>query len=126
MYVRWRPKASANGSYREGAFGTSSRPWTGYFMLLEDAPGSRSPVRINEPHFNVFSEFRNSSYADRYDILCRKLVRERLYDAACLLLSDRDEGMQGEYSELSEEISFRNFATSLMSHALAFAKMHGA
>jgi len=74
-------------AYREGAFHTSARPWTGYFMLLEDAPGSRTPVGVKEPHFEVFSEFRDSSYADRYRILCRKLVRERLYDAACLLLS---------------------------------------
>lgn len=113
-------------AYREGAFGTSPRPWTGYFMLLEDAPGSRSPVGIKEPHFNVFTEFRDSSYAARYGILCRKLVRERLYDATCLLLSDRDDGVRGEYSEPSEEIGFRNFATSLMSHAMAFSNMHGA
>ncbi len=27
-------------AYREGAFRGSPRPWTGYFMLLEDSPGS--------------------------------------------------------------------------------------
>lgn len=112
-------------AYREGAFGTSARPWTGYVMLLEDAPGSRTPVRVKEPHFEVFSEFRESSYADRYRIFCQKLVRERLYDAACLLLSDQEGGLRGEYSEPSEEVGFRNFATSLMAHAMAFAKMRG-
>lgn len=112
-------------AYREGAFGTSARPWTGYVMLLEDAPGSRTPVRVKEPHFEVFSEFRDCSYADRYRIFCQKLVRERLYDAACLLLSDQEGGLRGEYSEPSEEVGFRNFATSLMAHAMAFAKMRG-
>ena len=63
-------------AYREGAFKGSPKPWTGYFMLLEDAPGSRSPVGVHEPHFPVFEEFRNSSYADRYRIFCEKLVRE--------------------------------------------------
>ena len=109
-------------AYREGAFKTSPRPWCGYFMLLEDTPESRAAVDIREPHFGVFPEFQDSSYADRYRILCQKLVRERLYDAACLLLSNEKQGSRGEYSVPSEEISFRNFAASLTAHAMAFAK----
>lgn len=111
-------------AYREGAFKGSTRPWTGYFMLLEDAPGSRSPVAVSEPHFPVFAEFRGASYADRYRILCEKLVREGLYNAACLILSSEKGGLRGEYSEPSPEIGFRKFATSLTAHALAFARMH--
>jgi len=112
-------------AYREGAFKPSRRPWCGYFMLLEDAPGSRGAVEIREPHFGVFPEFRESSYADRYRIFCQKLVRERLYDAACLILSDPKNGVRGEYTETSDEISFRNFAGSLTAHALAFSKFRG-
>jgi hypothetical protein len=56
-------------AYREGAFKPSERPWLGYFMLLEDAPGSTSPVRVKEPHFKVFPEFRDASYAERYGLL---------------------------------------------------------
>jgi hypothetical protein len=74
-------------AYREGAFTPSQRPWVGYLMLLEEAPGSTAPVAVAEPHFHVFDEFRGASYAKRYEILCMKLVRERLYDAACLILS---------------------------------------
>ncbi|MEI7903576.1 MAG: PaeR7I family type II restriction endonuclease, partial [bacterium] len=40
-------------AYREGAFTPSARPWLGYLMLLEDAPGSRRPVKVAEPHFKV-------------------------------------------------------------------------
>ena len=109
-------------AYREGAFKTSVRPWCGYFMLLEDAPQSRTPVGVQEPHFPVFSEFRNSSYADRYRIFCEKLIRERLYDAACLILSEKKTGLRGNYGEPSEEIGFRNFAASLPAHAMAFVK----
>ena len=112
-------------AYREGAFSGSPRPWTGYFMLLEDAPGSRTPVGVQEPHYAVFPEFRSSSYAERYRILCEKLVRERLYDAACLILSDREGGLRGQYGEPSLEVGFRNFAASLMGHALAFARTRG-
>jgi len=110
-------------AYREGAFRGSARPWTGYFILLEDAAASRTPVAVSEPHFPIFPEFRHSSYADRYCILCEKLVRERLYDAACLILSDQKGGLRGEYSEPSAEVGFRKFATSLTAHALAFSKL---
>jgi hypothetical protein len=75
-------------AYREGAFKPSQRPWLGYLMLLEEVPGSMRPVRAKEPHFKVFPEFRQASYAKRYEILLTKLVRDRLYDSACLLLSD--------------------------------------
>ena len=44
-------------AYREGAFKPSARPWLGYLMLLEDAPGSTRPVKAQEPHFKVFEEF---------------------------------------------------------------------
>jgi len=111
-------------AYREGAFKSSQRPWCGYFMLLEDAPGSRAAVEIREPHFAVFPEFKNSSYTDRYAVCCQKLIRERLYDAACLILSDKKNGSRGAYSEPMDEIGFRNFAASLTAHAMAFAKYH--
>jgi len=61
-------------AYREGAFKPSARPWLGYLMLLEEAPGSLSPVRAREPHFKVFPEYRDASYAKRYEILLTKLV----------------------------------------------------
>jgi Restriction endonuclease XhoI len=41
-------------AYEEGAFKPSERPWLGYLMLLEDAPGSNRPVSVKEPHFEVF------------------------------------------------------------------------
>lgn len=110
-------------AYREGAFKTSARPWLGYFFLLEDCSASQSPVEVREPHFGVFPEFRGASYVERYRLFCEKLVRERLYDAACLLLSDSAGGLKGEFSEPSKEVGIRNFATSLMGHASAFARM---
>jgi hypothetical protein len=86
-------------AYREGAFRTSGRPWLGYLMLLEGAPKSLTPVRPREPHFKVFPEFREASYAKRYEILLTKLVRERFYDAACFLLSNKRNGGGGPQSQ---------------------------
>src|SRR5271170_1327668 len=82
-------------AYREGAFKPSARPWLGYLMLLEDAPTSTRPVKAQEPHFNVFEEFKSASYAGRYEILLTKLVRERLYDATCFLMSNSVDGPKG-------------------------------
>ena len=91
-------------------------------MLLEEAPESLRPLGVQEPHFQVFQEFRNASYAKRYEILLTKLLRERLYDGACLLLSQREKGLRGKYSEPSAELSFQSFAGSLIAQAVAFVK----
>jgi hypothetical protein len=109
-------------AYREGAFEPSARPWLGYLMLLEEAPRSMSPVRNREPHFEVFPEFRDASYAQRYEILLTKLVRERLYDAACFLLSDSTNGPKGGYREPASELSFQNLITSLLGRVIAVSK----
>lgn len=109
-------------AYREGAFKPSARPWLGYLMLLEDAPGSTRPVKAQEPHFKVFEEFSAASYARRYEILLTKLVRERLYDATRFLMSNSTDGVSGQYSEPVEELKFANFISSLIAKAIACKK----
>ncbi len=113
-------------AYREGACKPSRKPWLGWVMLLEDVDKSRGSVRVSEPHFKVFEEYRGASYAKRYELFCERLVRERLDDAACLLLSDKSGGTDGGYSEPNAEVNFRNFAASLSAHARAFTNMRGA
>lgn len=106
-------------AYRDGAFRQSPRPWLGYLMLLEDCEASCQVISVTEPHFPVFEEFRDSSYSQRYQLLCRRLVRERLYDAACFLTSKRETGLQGDFSEPDAEIGITNFAAGLSAHARA-------
>ncbi len=109
-------------AFREGAFPGSPRPWLGYTMLLEEAPGSTRPVAVAEPHFPVFDEFRDASYAKRYEILPTKMVRERLYDAATLILSPSSGARDGAFSEPCRELSFASFAESLLARTIAYAK----
>lgn len=109
-------------AYREGAFKPSARPWLGYMMLLEDAAESTRPVKAQEPHFRVFPEFKNASYAKRYEILLTKLVRERLYDSACFLLSDAKSGSKGKYREPASELNFERFMASLLARSISIAK----
>lgn len=108
-------------AYREGAFGGQSRPFVGWLMLLEDDSGSRSAIRDVSPNFSVFPEFRGASYAERYNILCRKLVREGLYSSASIILSPRDGLHTGEYSELDRLTGLHTFVTELAGHVAAEA-----
>lgn len=117
--------ADLQTAFREGKFKPSARPWLGWIMLLEDSPRSRRPVRASEPHFEVFEEFREASYVRRYELFCERLVRERLYDASCLLLSSEKEGLKGRYDEPNPELNFEIFATSLSAHAMATARRIG-
>lgn len=106
-------------AYREGAFKPSSRPFLGYLMLLEDCDRSRSPVRASEPHFHVFPEFKTASYQDRYATLLEKLVRDRLYDVACLLLSTSESVASGNFVEPHPELTFGKFVIPLIARVTA-------
>lgn len=108
-------------AYREGAFGEAPRPFVGWLMLVEDAPESRAPVNDSSPHFPLSPDFRGASIVERYNILCRKLVQERLYTSATLLATPRTAVDTGEYVELSEMTGLRAFITGFAGHIAAEA-----
>ena len=108
-------------AYREGAFGDQPRPFVGWLMLLEDAPQSRAPVRDTSSHFPVFPEFSGASYAERYNILCRRLMQERLYTAATIIVSPRTAVDTGAFGELSALTGLRTFVTELAGRVAAEA-----
>jgi hypothetical protein len=90
-------------AYRCGMFGElNNRPFVDWLMLVEDAPGSRSPVAECSPHFPVRPEFQNTSYLQRCDLLCRKLMQENLYTAASVITSPATAARNGKFAEVSE------------------------
>lgn len=100
-------------------------PFVSYLMLLEDCAESRAPVRVSAPHFPPFPEFVESSYAQRYRELCARLVAERLYSGAALLLSPAEEGAAtGAHSSLSDDTSARALFAGFAAHAAAFRLAH--
>jgi hypothetical protein len=109
-------------AYREGAFKPSSRPFLGYLMLLEDCDRSRAPVKTVAPHFPVFPEFRGASYRARYAILIEKLLRDRLYDGACFLLSSTEAVTTGDFVEPHPELTFRKFITPLLGQVASICR----
>ena len=106
-------------AFREGAFNKNAQPFLGYFFMLEDCPASQSPVRVKEPHFKVLPEFAGSSYAKRYELFCRKLVRERHYTAASFITSQSDSGLKGDYHEPAPDLTMTIFARTLAAHLTA-------
>ena len=108
-------------AFREKAFGTGVRPWLGYIFLLDDCPKSQAPVSVKEPHFRVFEEFRNSSYAKRYELFCRRLILERHYDSSAFLLSGSLAGLKGGYVEPAADLTFEKFARSLVAQVASFS-----
>lgn len=108
-------------AYREGAFGKQEPPFVGWLMVVEDAPKSRSPVKDKSPHFPVFPEFNGASYLQRYDLLCQKLSKEKLYTSAAVIATGRAAIKDGAYSELSPMTGLRSFVATLAGHIAAEA-----
>jgi hypothetical protein len=85
-------------------------------MLLEDCQGSQVDVRSQSRHFRVLEEFRTASYSKRYEIMLRRLVLEKMYDGAALVLACRDGSNGGDYREPSDDLSMKRFLASLGGH----------
>jgi hypothetical protein len=113
--------ADLNTAFREGVFGESVKPFVGYFFVLEECPKSTTPVKFSSSHFQALPEFEEASYAARYEILCRKLVQERLYDAATLVLTDRNTAAIGKFRTASELTGPHRFVATLAGKIAAIA-----
>ncbi len=109
-------------AYRQGAFPATPKPWLGYLMLLVDCEESTRPVSVREPHFDVFPEFKGASYATRCRVLLERLMRERLYDATCFLMTPESAHPTGEYTEPDSGLAFRYFEESLRASVTAFQR----
>jgi hypothetical protein len=93
----------------------SVRPWLGFVLLLEECEKSTKKISPRKGAFHTDPVFNDTSIRDRYGILCRRLVRERLYDAACFVTSssDPDEPIH----EPDPELGFANFIAAIAGRA---------
>jgi hypothetical protein len=90
-------------------------PWIGYLICLEKAEGSASTVRLQHGRFQIRKEFQDTSYMQRYDLLCSKLMTERHYSSACVIWSQAD----NTYGNCSDDTSIEAFLESFIAHLLA-------
>jgi hypothetical protein len=98
-------------AFREGRFGKNPPPFLGYFFLLEDCDRVKTPVRNKEPYFKVDPVFDKASYSKRYELLCRRLVLERVYSAACLVMATN--APRTHLTEPAEDLNFKRFVAAL-------------
>jgi Restriction endonuclease XhoI len=106
-------------AYRENRFGpTTPRPFLGFLVLVEDLREVNRSVRSAEPYFHVDPAFRRRTYAERWNILCQRLVSENLYTATCCEMITREPS----HRFLDLQTSFQAFAAAIEGHAVTFRK----
>ena len=111
---------------REGAFGTlPDRPFIGYMMVVEDCEDTRKGVKKQNTNYRTFPDFKGSSYIDRYNILCKRLVSEKIYDAACVVTTPSSAIADGEYGSVEPATSLDDFLYALASHVRRLANAAG-
>ena len=109
-------------SYREKVFGLSAQPWLGYLFLLEESETTSHFVRLHPSNIPPLEKFKQTSYRDRYKILCETLLLERDFSATALLASRRPEtACPVTYDEPFPELSVYSFCHSLFAHLVASA-----
>jgi hypothetical protein len=119
-------------AFREGRFGNGPPPFLGYMFLLEDRQSVNVPVGNKEPHFAVDRDFMGQeiasssgrhrfagvSYGKRYELLCRRLVMERMYNAACFLMATNEAPTR--ITQPASDLTFQRLAAAIRGHAIAF------
>lgn len=63
------------------------KPWLGYFFIMEDGDGCRTPVKVLTGAAPVDAIWDGTSYQERFGIFCGRLMSEGLYDAVCYVAS---------------------------------------
>jgi len=104
-------------AYEKDAFGKDvPPPFLGWLMIAEDAPESNKSVGYESQHFEIFPEFQDTSYLERYSLLCDKMVKQKLYSAASVIASPQTAKNDGAYREIQKITGLNNFFTKLAGH----------
>jgi len=102
--------ADSQMAVERGLFG-QLKPWFGFIMLVERAPGSLSPVKVpNNMPFPADPIFEGASYIERYKIFFERMVKEGNYDAAALLAA---EAGSEHFTEPSVGLSLANLEAAI-------------
>lgn len=102
--------ADSQMAVERGLFG-DLKPWFGFIMLVERAPGSLSPVAVPQRMpFPADAVFTGESYIGRYRIFFDRMVKEGNYDAVALLTA---EASSDDYVQPSAGLSLANMEAAI-------------
>jgi hypothetical protein len=77
---------------------------------MEDAAGSRGPVKTAKGAMPIDKIWIGKSYQDRFGIFCERLMTEGLYDAVCYFTSSAD---RPQPIELVRNLDWRHFSAAI-------------
>lgn len=109
-------------AYKLGKLRNHPDPFVGYVTLTAITTESITPQREKQVRLGVDPEFDGASYAERYDIICQRLVSSGLYTAAAVLRCDRRQGYVGHFESMSHESSIQNFIMALAERVRTLAQ----
>jgi len=126
-------------AFAEDAFEGLNSAFSGYILVVEDCKQTATNVKIQMKNFRAMTEFmaypedrdakyvRGSngsfpsidgvSYLKRFDILCKHLMKKKLYTSACVISAHREPGDGVVYDEVTPETSVMFFLAALAGHA---------
>ena len=93
-------------------------PIIGYCILVEDEEKSSSPPKRGNPskHFAADPIFKTASYQQRMQILCERMVQERIYTAAAVETTLPNAAKSGKFSDLSKNTSLNKLVAKFLAH----------
>jgi hypothetical protein len=99
-----------------------------YVRTKRELPGFFRPTKdwdmlvVHEGHLIAAVEFKSQRgpYCRRYELLLRKLVQERLYDAAAFLASTEQDGPRGDFTEPAQDLTMKGFLAQLAGHVAGY------
>lgn len=95
-------------AFRENAFPNQPAPWMGYLLIVGRDDDSTCVVSNHETNYPVMPVFDNTSYLERYAILCRRLVLERNYTSVGLAWTSSG----SSYGDVVPDLSIARFLQS--------------
>ncbi|UST92730.1 PaeR7I family type II restriction endonuclease [Pseudomonas siliginis] len=126
-------------AFAEDAFEGLTSAFTGYMLVVEECKQTTTNVKIQMKNFRAMTEFMAKpeerderyvrlangsfpvidgvSYLKRFDILCKHLMKKKLYSAACVISAHREPGDGVVFDEVTPETSVKVFLAALAGHA---------
>lgn len=100
-------------AFAKGLLGTEL-PFVAFLVVIEDCHDVAKSRRTRSKFFTTDPKLRDTPFALRWERLLSRLVREQLYDAACLLPATRD---AIELVQVDEEVGLDRFLARLVARA---------